>query len=109
MIPQKRKFSWVRFRIAGFKADSEIIGRFKIVQKFENFNYLGISFETSQQYFHIWKFLECGIHAREWVSPASCRYMINQVLSANADPDFPVKDSLPYNADDLRGLLDFNW
>ena len=53
--------------------------------------------------------LECGIHAREWVSPASCRYMINQVLSANADPNFPVKDSLPYNADDLRGLLDFNW
>ena len=35
--------------------------------------------------------------------------MINQVLSANADPDFSVKDSLPYNAEDLRGLLDFNW
>jgi len=54
-------------------------------------------------------FMECGIHAREWISSASCRYFMNQVLSANADPNFPVKDSLPYNADDLRGLLDFNW
>ena len=54
-------------------------------------------------------FMECGIHAREWISPATCRYMIDQVLQAASDPTFEVKDSLPYDAEDLRSLLDFNW
>ena len=53
--------------------------------------------------------IDCGIHAREWISSATCRYFINEVLQANADPSYEVKSSLPYNADDLRGLLDFNW
>lgn len=26
-------------------------------------------------------FINCGIHAREWVTPATCMYMINQMLS----------------------------
>lgn len=55
------------------------------------------------------KFEDCGLHAREWISQATCRYFINEVLQAHADPNYAVKDSLPYNADDLRGLLDFNW
>ena len=80
----------------------------KILTKFPIILELALN-QANNIFKHIEYFLECGIHAREWVSPASCRYMINQVLSANADPDFPVKDSLPYNADDLRGLLDFNW
>ena len=54
-------------------------------------------------------YLDCGLHAREWISSATCRYFINEVLQANADPNYEVRDSLPYNADDLRGLLDFNW
>merc|ERR1711990_138245 len=44
-------------------------------------------------------FMECGIHAREWVSPATCRYFINEVLNAANDPDYTVNDSLPYDSD----------
>ena len=28
-------------------------------------------------------FIECGIHAREWISPATCMYMIDQVRHAS--------------------------
>ena len=27
------------------------------------------------------KQIDCGIHAREWVSPATCVYTINQLIS----------------------------
>ena len=52
---------------------------------------------------------DCTIHAREWIAAASCRYFIHEVLNAAANPEYEVKVSLPYNASDLRGLLDFNW
>lgn len=33
-------------------------------------------------------FFECGIHAREWISPATCLWMINQLASGyGSDPE----------------------
>ncbi|CAG2173201.1 unnamed protein product, partial [Oppiella nova] len=36
-------------------------------------------------------FLECGIHAREWVSTAACLYMINQLLTDSANDKYLEK------------------
>ena len=36
-------------------------------------------------------FFNCGIHAREWISPATCMYMIRQILATrrtNSDVRF---------------------
>ena len=36
-------------------------------------------------------FFNCGIHAREWISPATCMYMIRQILTTrktNSDVKF---------------------
>jgi len=53
-------------------------------------------------------FIECGIHAREWVSPAACRYFIYQLLAASAN-DFEPDNSLPYSKSDLVSLTELNW
>ena len=55
-------------------------------------------------------FMECGIHAREWISSASCRYFINEALNAATNEDYVVDSSLPYSREDLAALInDFNW
>jgi len=55
-------------------------------------------------------FMECGIHAREWISSASCRYFINEMLNSATNDDYVVDESLPYTREDLAALYnDFNW
>ena len=55
-------------------------------------------------------FMECGIHAREWISSASCRYFINEMLNSATDENYPVDESLPYTREELAAMAnDFNW
>ncbi|CBY13045.1 unnamed protein product [Oikopleura dioica] len=51
-------------------------------------------------------FIECNVHAREWVTPATCRYFIHMVRSAAAGIDL-TPDS--YSLEDLTSLLEHNW
>ena len=40
-------------------------------------------------------FFNCGIHAREWISPATCMYMIRQILAtrhSNSDVKFMLEN-----------------
>merc|ERR1712110_1250831 len=53
-------------------------------------------------------FMECGFHAREWIAPASCRYLIYSILHA-ANGGQVVEGDLPYTDSDLASLLDINW
>merc|ERR1712130_305150 len=52
-------------------------------------------------------FMECGVHAREWVASATCRYFIHSVLAAANGES--VANGLPYSDSDLSNLLDINW
>ncbi|RVE53887.1 hypothetical protein evm_001549 [Chilo suppressalis] len=41
-------------------------------------------------------FIECGIHSREWISPAVCNYMTNELLTSN-------------NEETRAAARDFDW
>ncbi|RWS29793.1 carboxypeptidase B-like protein [Leptotrombidium deliense] len=55
--------------------------KIKVIGKsIENRNIHGVQIgDGSQQKSNV--LIECGIHAREWISPASCLYLINQLLT----------------------------
>ena len=77
-------------------------------------------------------FIECGIHAREWIAPAACRQFVHEILHSVGYPaqksentEQPVDDVQPagnvqsaenekkagdpYTKEDVIGLMDFNW
>ena len=66
-------------------------------------------------------FIECGIHAREWIAPAACRQFIHEILhnvgypaeynQAAADDESAENERAgdPYTKEDVIGLMDFNW
>ncbi|KAM7365419.1 hypothetical protein PAMP_016345 [Pampus punctatissimus] len=50
-----------------------------------NINLLKIGLNTGAKKKAIW--MDCGIHAREWISPAFCQYFVRQILQAyKTDP-----------------------
>ena len=66
-------------------------------------------------------FIECGIHAREWIAPAACRQFIHEILhnvgypaeynQAAADDQSAENERAgdPYTKEDVISLMDFNW
>ncbi|XP_034037845.1 carboxypeptidase O-like [Thalassophryne amazonica] len=47
---------------------------------------LKIGLKTAEKKKAIW--MDCGIHAREWIAPAFCQYFVRQILQTNkTDPD----------------------
>lgn len=63
--------------------------------------------------------IDCGIHAREWISPATCQWVLDQLTSGyNADPaitelldthDFHIMpvvnpDGYAYSWDEVRAF-----
>ena len=49
--------------------------------------------------------IDCGIHAREWMSPAFCRLFMHELLRCNVQNAQMPADCHPESAD----LLKFNW
>ena len=47
-------------------------------------------------------FINCGIHAREWVSPATCMYMIKQVCDC-------LKLVFDWAITSLKPVIDFQF
>ncbi|XP_040923576.1 carboxypeptidase O isoform X2 [Betta splendens] len=48
-------------------------------------NLLKIGLDSEQRKKAVW--MDCGIHAREWIAPAFCQYFINQILQTyKTDP-----------------------
>ena len=77
-------------------------------------------------------FIECGIHAREWIAPSACRQFVHEILhnvgypadkfddsEQSADDAQPAEDVQatendqkagdPYTKEEVIGLMDFNW
>ena len=77
-------------------------------------------------------FIECGIHAREWIAPAACRQFVHEILHNVGYPaqkpentEQPVdyvqpaenlqstgsdeRAGDPYTKEEVIGLMDFNW
>jgi len=51
-------------------------------------------------------FMECNIHAREWITPSTCRYFIHMLKSAKNGVDLTPSS---FSMQDLLYILDHNW
>ncbi|RMZ96898.1 carboxypeptidase O, partial [Brachionus plicatilis] len=59
-------------------ANSDIASSYVYGKTYENRNLKAIVLKTPTTTRSIW--IDCGIHAREWVSPASCVYLIDRFI-----------------------------
>ncbi|RWS12857.1 N-acetyltransferase-like protein [Dinothrombium tinctorium] len=55
-----------------------------IGQTYENRNIYAVEVDRERKKRKIGVLIECGIHPREWISPAICMYIINQLLQPNS-------------------------
>ena len=51
-------------------------------------------------------FIECNIHAREWITPSTCRYFIHMLKSAKNGVDLTPSS---FSMQDLLDILEHNW
>ncbi|NXM71557.1 CBPO Carboxypeptidase, partial [Serilophus lunatus] len=69
------------------KSNSELVTQHILGKTFENrtIYYLKISQPSNKPKKIIW--MDCGIHAREWISPAFCQWFVKEILqNYNSDP-----------------------
>ncbi|CAF1015019.1 unnamed protein product [Brachionus calyciflorus] len=65
--------------------NSDIASSYIYGKTYENRNLKAIVLKTPTSSRAIW--IDCGIHAREWVSPASCVYLIDRLISEYRSSD----------------------
>ncbi|XP_068714992.1 carboxypeptidase B-like [Montipora foliosa] len=65
---------------------------FSLGKSYENRDQLAIKIKSSDNTQGVF-FFNCGIHAREWISPATCMYMIRKMLETR-NSDSVVRDML---------------
>ena len=63
-------------------------------QTYEKRNLKVIVLKTSTSKRNIW--IDCGIHAREWVTPATCVYIINKLVEGYKNNDKTIVSLLSY-------------
>ncbi|XP_032219717.1 carboxypeptidase B [Nematostella vectensis] len=74
------------------KAYSSVASNFSLGKSYENRDQLAIKINKGGSKKNLF-FFNCGIHAREWISPATCMYMIRKILETG-DSDSDVTDML---------------
>jgi murein tripeptide amidase MpaA len=61
------------------KQNSDIASTYIAGQTYEKRNLRVLVLKTSTSKRNVW--LDCGIHAREWITPATCVWMINNLIN----------------------------
>ncbi|RWS00236.1 hypothetical protein B4U79_09238, partial [Dinothrombium tinctorium] len=83
-----------QFDVSSYHTFDEIIEYLSLLNDHENVNLIVIGNSTENRSLYVAEiksnkakddrsavFIECGIHAREWISPAACLFIINQLLN----------------------------
>eukprot|EP01062_Namystynia_karyoxenos_P021874 TRINITY_DN18348_c0_g1_i1.p1 TRINITY_DN18348_c0_g1~~TRINITY_DN18348_c0_g1_i1.p1 ORF type:complete len:477 (+),score=165.41 TRINITY_DN18348_c0_g1_i1:194-1432(+) len=83
-----RTFEEITEKLAEWERTYSGVTGFSIGQSVEGRDTRGIHFGNSPNKDAI--YLQCGIHAREWISPATCMYFTEKILNAIANGDAAV-------------------
>ncbi|XP_020615323.1 carboxypeptidase B-like [Orbicella faveolata] len=73
--------------------NKERVRIFTFGKSYEGRQLFGVEIQTTPQDAKPLVFINCGIHAREWVTPATCMYLIHQLTSQYQD-DVTVQEVL---------------
>lgn len=93
---------WILANDDGELMSSEIIG-----ETFEGRNIYGVHLGDQDPTSNKKKvFMECNIHAREWITPSTCRYFIHMLKSAKNGVDLTPSS---FSMQELLDILDHNW
>ncbi len=60
-------------------SNNDIASSYVAGQTYENRNLTVLVLKTSESKRNVW--IDCGIHAREWVTPATCIWIINNLIN----------------------------
>ncbi|GAA6216110.1 carboxypeptidase O [Lates japonicus] len=82
--PMPEIFKWM-LQIAEDHSDLVTIVNYGLSYETRTISLLKIGLNTGEKKKAIW--MDCGIHAREWIAPAFCQYFVKQILqSYQTDP-----------------------
>ncbi|KAK2571115.1 Carboxypeptidase B2 [Acropora cervicornis] len=75
-------FSWLQKKATQCKGRCQLLS---IGKSFQERRLYAMKVQTNRQAPKPLVFITCGIHAREWVSPATCMYLIEQLIADDSN------------------------